>query len=82
MKPTKPRLRRVIPVGGERLLSLKAVMVKVELGKDLIHAKVKDGSFPQPRRVSEGCRRWVSSEVDAWIEELPRDHSADLQRSA
>ena len=68
---SRPRTRRVVPLTGERLLSIRAVMAKVDLGESLILSMVKDGSFPQPKRVSERVVRWVGSDVDRWITDLP-----------
>lgn len=65
---TRPRPQAV---AGEYLLSVEGVMAKTQIGKTLLLALVRDGKFPQPRKVNARVVRWRGSDVDAWIRELP-----------
>jgi predicted DNA-binding transcriptional regulator AlpA len=73
----KPRPQPVIT--GERLLSIQAVMAKCDISRTTLTELVKDGKFPQPRKV-EGTTliRWRAADIDGWIRELPMD----LQQTA
>ena len=55
-----------------RLLPLKEVCKITGLGKTNIYKKMGEGLFPKGRKVSEGCVRWLDSEVKEWIENLPK----------
>lgn len=55
-----------------RLLSIKDVCQITGLGKTSIYKKMHDGSFPKGRKLSEGCVRWLESEVREWIDGLPK----------
>jgi predicted DNA-binding transcriptional regulator AlpA len=79
----KPRPQPVIT--GERLLSIQAVMAKCDISRTTLTELVKEGRFPQPRKVPghDGLKRWRGSDVDAWIRELPMDKGPmDLQQTA
>lgn len=51
---------------GERLIRLPEVLGLVGLGKTTIYTLMKDGEFPQPRKVRHASL-WVESEIQAWI---------------
>ena len=54
---------------AERLLRLPQVLGMVGLGKTTIYAMIKEGEFPQPRKVRK-LSLWVETEVRAWIEKV------------
>jgi prophage regulatory protein len=51
----------------DRLLRLPDVETLVGLKKSAIYAGVKDGSFPQPVKLSRRAVCWPESKVQAWI---------------
>ncbi|MDW9780131.1 AlpA family phage regulatory protein [Sinorhizobium medicae] len=55
----------------DRLLKLRDVRCMTSLGTSTIYRKMKDGSFPRPRQLSEACVRWRESEIMDWIRALP-----------
>lgn len=57
---------------SDRLLPLKAVMDKIGMGSTWIYERIKTGEFPKPIKFSERCVRWRESEIQNWIESLPR----------
>jgi prophage regulatory protein len=54
------------PSTSERLIRLPQVLDMVGLGKTTVYAMIKDGNFPQPRKV-RGLSVWVESEVQNWV---------------
>jgi prophage regulatory protein len=54
---------------SERLIRLPEVLDMVGLGKTTVYAMMKDGEFPQPRKV-RGLSVWVESEVQEWIKSI------------
>lgn len=54
-----------------KLLRLKAVLEKTGMGKTKLYRMVKLGQFPRPVEIV-GSRAWLSSEIDQWIESLPK----------
>lgn len=55
-----------------RLLNLPSVSEKVGLKKSAIYARIKKGTFPQPVRLGTRSIAFVESEVEQWINALPR----------
>lgn len=51
-----------------RILKRKEVEMIVGLGRSSIYAKVKDGSFPKPVKLSSRSVGWIQSEVQSWLE--------------
>lgn len=60
-----------IPVKSDRLLKLRDVKARTSLGHSTIYRKMAAGTFPKPRQLGPGCVRWMESEIDYWIENLP-----------
>lgn len=60
------------PLVGSRLIRLPEVLKIVAMGKTRLYAKVADGSFPKPIRLSERQVRWVLADVIGWVESLKR----------
>ena len=54
-----------------RLLTKNDVAAKIRISKRTIDRKVKDGSFPIPKRTGSQSVHWIESEIDEWIEALP-----------
>lgn len=55
----------------EHLLSEKAVLRLLSIGRTTLWRKVRRGYFPPPREVSTGRKAWLASEVDECIAQLP-----------
>ncbi|WP_420889825.1 helix-turn-helix transcriptional regulator [Ensifer aridi] len=58
-------------VDVDRFLRLKEVMARTSLGSSTIYRRMKDGTFPKPKQLSEACVRWRESEIDRWMDSLP-----------
>ncbi len=53
------------------LMRQQAVSLKTTLSRTEIYRRVKCGEFPQPIRIGRTIA-WKTSEIDAWIDSLPR----------
>ncbi|WAJ29950.1 helix-turn-helix transcriptional regulator [Antarcticirhabdus aurantiaca] len=62
----------VRPGGGERLLRLREVQQKLGISRGAVYDRMANGTLPRPLQVGPGTVRWRESEIDAWIESLPR----------
>lgn len=56
---------------SDRLLRLKEVMDKTSLGSSTIYRRMDAGCFPKPRQLGPACVRWLESDIDRWMAELP-----------
>ncbi len=54
----------------DALLNVKTVQATTGLSRSTIHAKVKDGTFPAPIKLSARCVRWHSEAIHQWIDAL------------
>ena len=54
-----------------RLLRLKAVQEQVGLRRTTIFELIKQGEFPQPRKLSARAIAWNAAEIDAWVKSRP-----------
>ena len=54
---------------GHVLLDFVQVSHKVCMGRSRIYGLIKEGSFPAPIKIGDSSR-WLSSEIDAYIEQL------------
>ena len=52
---------------AQRLLRLKQVQQKIPLSKPEIYRRLKNGTFPQPVRLSQSVVAWVEAELDEWV---------------
>ncbi|MBY6096167.1 AlpA family phage regulatory protein [Priestia flexa] len=55
-----------------QLLTLKDVVSKVRFCRSKVYLLISKGEFPKPRKEG-GSSRWLESEIDLWIEQLPTD---------
>lgn len=55
----------------EQLLSEKAVLRLLSIGRTTLWRKVRRSDFPPPREVSIGRKAWLASEVNEAISRLP-----------
>ena len=58
----------------ERLLPRREVERIVGMRRSAIYARMRRGDFPEPVRLGPGSVRWKLSEVQRWIDSLPRSH--------
>jgi prophage regulatory protein len=56
----------------DTLLDAKAVTRKTTLHISTVYKMLRDNRFPQPVRLGPQIVRWRESEIDQWIEALPR----------
>lgn len=56
---------------SDRLLKLRDVKARTSLGHSTIYRKMADGTFPKPRQLGPACVRWMESDIERWMEELP-----------
>ncbi len=59
---------------GNVLMTVKDVCAAVKLARSTVNAKVKEGTFPAPIKLSARCVRWHSKSIQQWIDGL-----ADVQ---
>lgn len=56
---------------GDRLLRRPEVEAQTGLSRATIYRKIRDGSFPRPKRVSDNSVRWPESWVEQWKAKQP-----------
>lgn len=52
---------------NEKLVNLQYVKEVTSLSRTRIWQLEKSGNFPQGRRLTSRCCRWLESEVQAWV---------------
>lgn len=55
----------------KQLIRLPDVIVMTGMTKSTIYAKIKNGEFPRPLKISDRHVAWDKHEVNGWIEALP-----------
>nr|WP_221231114.1 AlpA family phage regulatory protein [Sphingobium subterraneum] len=50
------------------MIRIGEVKRRVGLGKTMIYQKIKEGTFPEPYKLSPFAARWSDREITAWIE--------------
>jgi prophage regulatory protein len=55
------------PTGPARMLRLKQVMERTELGKTTIYKLQKQGCFPRSVPMMNRSVRWIESEIDEYL---------------
>ena len=56
----------------DRLLTRTEVERLVGLRHTAIYKLMREGKFPEPLRIGTKAVRWRLSEVEAWVDALPR----------
>jgi prophage regulatory protein len=54
-----------------RLLTMREVVALVGLHRDTVYTRIREGTFPRPKKPGARASRWLSTEVSQWIESLP-----------
>lgn len=52
-------------------LTLKEVMAVTKVGSSTIYRWVKEGTFPDSRKLGANCVRWTEADIKAWQQGLP-----------
>lgn len=60
------------------VLRLRDVIERVRLSKSTVYAKVAEGSFPAPVRLSARAVGFIESEVDAWLKDRIQNSRTNL----
>ena len=55
-----------------RLLRVSEVLERVGFGRSQLYRKISAGTFPQPLKVGEKSIRFLESDIEAWVADLPR----------
>ena len=58
-----------------RILSLKQVEERTTLKKTEIYDRIKSGTFPKQKKLTERRVVWIEGEVDAWIDRQLRENN-------
>jgi prophage regulatory protein len=58
---------------GRELLSVKEVASRLSVGPRTVWRWAAQGKLPRPLRLSKGCVRWWSTDVDRFLEALRRE---------
>lgn len=61
---------------SESIQKLPVVLARVGISRSNLLARVKDGQFPKPVKLSARSVGWIASEVDEWIESRIREGRA------
>lgn len=54
------------------MMKLPEVIAATGLSRSSLYDAVKDGTFPEPRRINKRSVAWRSDEIDGWMAALPR----------
>ena len=60
-----PSARPAVELGA--LVRLRDVCKLVSLSRTSIYARVGEGSFPAPLKLSDHCVRWRREDLEAWV---------------
>ena len=66
----------------DRLVTRAEVERRVGLGRSALYRAMREGRFPEPLRVGPKSVRWLLSEVEKWIVDLPRSHGDGIHRAS
>jgi predicted DNA-binding transcriptional regulator AlpA len=58
-----------MPHGAIAILRLPAVCDRTGLKRATIYQKIREGCFPDKVKLGARASGWISSEVDAWVEQ-------------
>jgi predicted DNA-binding transcriptional regulator AlpA len=60
------------PTERPKLISAKEVALRLSVTPRTVWRWVSLGKLPRPLRLSPGCARWWETDVDRFLQELPR----------
>jgi prophage regulatory protein len=53
----------------KQILRRPEVSRRTGLGRSALYAAIQDGRFPRPVKLGPRASGWLSSEIDAWIDD-------------
>ena len=65
----------------DRLLRREEVEARTALSRTSIYRKIREGTFPEPRKIGARAVRWPESEIEAWIADRPHA-TGEVSRAA
>lgn len=57
----------------ERINRLNELKIRLGLSKTTIYKKIANGTFPASVRISERSVGWKETDIQAWLESLPKN---------
>ena len=60
----------------ERFLRLPEVQERTGFSRSFIYKRVKDETFPPPRKVGGRASVWLESEINDWMSHVAREQGA------
>ena len=63
-----------------QILRLPEVTSRTGMPRSTLYAKIAEGQFPKPVKISERSGGWCSNEVDAWVNERISMRGSDHER--
>lgn len=64
-----------------KILSAKAVSAKTSLSVPHIRRAAKEGTFPQPFKLSEARMGWLESDIDTWLSALNKTEQKEAENA-
>jgi prophage regulatory protein len=68
LKEAETKVNQLRDTVNRRFLPIKAVTERTGLSKATIYRAMNAGTFPRPVPVSAASVRWLSSEIDDWMD--------------
>ena len=66
----------------DKLLTMREVETATGLSKSAVYNRISLGTFPQPVKIGAKSSRWRESDLQAWVDSLPRRGDADAAPAA
>ena len=63
---------------GDKLLRLPALLECVSLSRGTIYRMMDEDRFPRPIRIGLSAVAWRQSDIDEWIDSLPKTERKDI----
>ena len=64
---------------SEQMLRLVEVCKHTGHSRSWVYRAMQRGEFPRPRQTGPGSVRWLLSEIESWMQELPTSKDASAQ---
>ena len=63
-----------------RVLRIQEVEDRVGVTRSTIDRREKAGKFPARRQLGEGAVGWLETEIDEWLQSLPKTNTSNLTK--
>ena len=63
-----------------QILRLPEVTSRTGMPRSTLYAKIAEGQFPKPVKISERSVGWCSNEVDAWVNKRIAMRGSDYEQ--